>query len=306
MKTDPARVLIAYDGSAESKAAIDSLAVAGLPVAVKARILTSADVWLPQGGAPVDPKVSLVFPAVLKARRQALAALAAAKDTARQGAKRLAARFPRWRIEATAAAEAPVWAVMHEAEAWSPHLVVVGSRGRSAVARVLLGSVSQRVMGVCGASVRIGRRRAGRGPLKIMVAVDGSLGALAALREAASRRWPRGTRFLVAAVLDDRLITEAQAYHARRWMARVDRGQEWVRRMVDAMAGQMGENEARAEILDGPAVKAIVSRAARWGADAVFVGARGLSPIRRALLGGVSMGVAAQAPCSVEVVRGRS
>jgi nucleotide-binding universal stress UspA family protein len=47
----------------------------------------------------------------------------------------------------------------------------------------------------------------------------------------------------------------------------------------------------------------LISEAEDWGADCIFVGARGLSHIERFWLGSVSTAVAPRAHCSVEVVR---
>ena len=47
----------------------------------------------------------------------------------------------------------------------------------------------------------------------------------------------------------------------------------------------------------------LLEEAERWGADCIFVGARGLNRLERLLLGSVSTAVAARARCSVEVVR---
>ena len=47
----------------------------------------------------------------------------------------------------------------------------------------------------------------------------------------------------------------------------------------------------------------ILDRAAEWDADAIFLGARGLNPIERLLIGDVAAAVAMGAPCSAEVTR---
>jgi nucleotide-binding universal stress UspA family protein len=49
--------------------------------------------------------------------------------------------------------------------------------------------------------------------------------------------------------------------------------------------------------------RALVEDAEQWGADAIFVGARGIGLLERFLLGSVSAAVAARAGCSVEIVR---
>jgi nucleotide-binding universal stress UspA family protein len=47
----------------------------------------------------------------------------------------------------------------------------------------------------------------------------------------------------------------------------------------------------------------IVREAVAWGANSIFVGARGLTRTERFLLGSVSGAVASRARCSVEIVR---
>jgi len=47
----------------------------------------------------------------------------------------------------------------------------------------------------------------------------------------------------------------------------------------------------------------ILDEAERWGADLIVVGSRGHGTIKRLFLGSVSLAVATNAPCSVEIVR---
>jgi nucleotide-binding universal stress UspA family protein len=56
-------------------------------------------------------------------------------------------------------------------------------------------------------------------------------------------------------------------------------------------------------IKNGDPKRLLVDEAERWGADSIFVGARGLRLIERFLVGSVSAAVATRAHCSVEVVR---
>ena len=50
----------------------------------------------------------------------------------------------------------------------------------------------------------------------------------------------------------------------------------------------------------------LIAEAESWGADCIFVGARGMGRIERFLLGSVSSAVAARAHCSVEVAQSSS
>jgi nucleotide-binding universal stress UspA family protein len=47
----------------------------------------------------------------------------------------------------------------------------------------------------------------------------------------------------------------------------------------------------------------LLGEAESWGADCIFVGARGMGRVERFMLGSVSSAVAARAQCSVEIVR---
>ena len=47
----------------------------------------------------------------------------------------------------------------------------------------------------------------------------------------------------------------------------------------------------------------IIEEAEGWGADCIFLGAKGMRGVERLLLGSVSSAVSARARCSVEVVR---
>jgi len=76
-------------------------------------------------------------------------------------------------------------------------------------------------------------------------------------------------------------------------------------RTVEAMAAPLRTRglTVSSVIKEGDPKHVLLDEAERWGADCIFVGARGLSRVERFLLGSVSAAVAARAHCSVEVVR---
>ena len=47
----------------------------------------------------------------------------------------------------------------------------------------------------------------------------------------------------------------------------------------------------------------LCQEAEQWGADCIFLGARGMGTVERLMIGSISSGVAARAHCSVEIVR---
>jgi nucleotide-binding universal stress UspA family protein len=315
------RVLIGYDGSECAAAAIEGLAGAGLPERAEAVVLSVADLLVesPYAGLGTAGEVPATYPpeAVEAARRLAHQAMQEAKRAAAQGANQVAAVFPGWTVRDESVADSPYWALVRRAEEWPADLVVVGSHGRSTLGRLILGSVSQNVLNHAPCTVRIGRRGAGKekaggvsrpGGLRILLAVDGSPDSKAAVRAVAARNWPAGTEVRAVTALDPRTSTAliwsgAWAEHAEYTPG----GPTLARRWVEAAARALREDGLAVApvVLEGDPKWTLAVEAERWGADCIFLGAKGHSRLERFLLGSVSAAVAARAPCSVEVVRPR-
>ena len=83
--------------------------------------------------------------------------MAEAEDLAQRGAKRVQQLFSGWQVRHEAQNGSPGFALLHRAREWQADLIVVGSQGRSALGRLVLGSVSQRVLTESSTSVHIGR-----------------------------------------------------------------------------------------------------------------------------------------------------
>lgn len=310
------KILIAYDGSDCAEAALDELQHAGLPGEAEAQIISVAEVWLPPPPPSNDEilerarevKVPADFKRVYSrggaAMKEALALAERAKD-------RVQTNFPGWRVSADASCGSPAWEVVFRADEWKPVLVVIGSHGRTALGRFVLGSVSQRVLTEARCSVRIARRRleSADSPLRIIVGTDGSPGSEEAVRAVAARTWPPNSEVRLI-VVDDPLIPtvvgdiipplaetigESNA---------VDR--DWAEKVSAQSAAMLSGTEMRVttEIRTGDPKKELPQAAEDWGADCIFVGSAGFSNrFERFVLGSVSAAVAARAHCSVEVVR---
>ena len=306
------KILIAYDGSSCADAALDDLRYAGLPRVAEALIMSVADVFLPP---PLSQEAALsaqVPVAVQQAWARAAHAVEEAHALALQAQARVLTYFPAWDVRAEACADSPAWAVIKQADTWQPDVVVVGSHGRSAMGRMLLGSVSQKVLTEAHCSVRVGRGR--RQPdatsVRLLIGVDGSPDAAAAVQAVAAREWLTGSEARLVAVLDARMRTALAPTHppVESWTTTEDADEQaWVPKMVDAMAEPLWNRGliVSSVIKEGDPKQVLLDEAEHWGADCLFVGARGLSRIERFLLGSVSAAVAARAHCSVEVVRPR-
>ena len=128
-----------------------------------------------------------------------------------------------------------------------------------------------------------------------------------AISAVAARAWPAGTQVRVVVVLDLRFWVEMASYGAPGWQ--VGEGiyddKSWARKAVSAVTRELSEAGllATAVIQEGNPKHVLIRESESFSADCIFVGAKGHSRIERLLIGSVSMAVAANAPCSVEVVR---
>jgi nucleotide-binding universal stress UspA family protein len=314
------KVLIAYDGSDCAKAAIDDLRRAGLPAKTEAVILTVADVWphlLDQERTPDDPISNPAFQRLTRrSRAEANQSMADAREIAQHGAERVRSMFAGWAVTGEAAAGLPAWAAIKRAEDLRADLIVVGSQGRSAVGRAVMGSVSQKILHHANCSVRVGRRPEGADeksdrPVKIVLGVDGSVGAAIAVSAVANRTWPAGSEVRVVTAADLRVLLfmlaagEAAPAPQPYLITPAEDEHSYARRMLNSVTEELRSAGLWANplIREGDPKRVLVHEANEWGADCIFVGAQGLGRMERFVIGSVSASVASRAHCSVEIVR---
>lgn len=303
------KILLAYDGSACSDVALEDLPRAGLPSTTEVLILSIADVFLPpatSGDLETNPQVPAF---IRRAWAQATAAVEQARSMAMQAQSRVRTLGPAWQVEILAEADSPAWGVIKKADAWQPDVIVVGSHGRSSLGRILLGSVSSRVLTEAPCSVRVARERQ-RPPdsaIRLLLGVDGSPDAEAAVRAVAARHWPAGSAARVVTAVDTQMETVlALSELGARWSEDEDRdAQALGAKIVQAAVEQLRPTglEVSSAVKEGDPKRVLLDEAEEWQADSIFLGARGLNRIERLLLGSVSTAMATRAHCSVEVVR---
>lgn len=310
------KILIAYDGSDCAEAALDDLTQAGLPETAEAIVMSITEVWLPPPPVSsyeiVEQAMSVHVPADLKkVYAKGSRAVKEAKALAERGAARVRACFPKWSVQAEAIYGSPAWELVFKADKWKPDLIVVGSHGRSALGRFVLGSVSQRIVTEARCSVRIARGRVEEpgSPVRIVIGIDGSPASHAAVRAVAERNWPAQSQARVV-VVDDPLqptlvgemiplVAESVESSNRNDRVRIQKLAEDAAKLLKSR-----KLHAAAVVEEGDPKHVLPKSAAKWGADCIFVGATGFSNrFERFVLGSVSAAVAARAHCSVEVVR---
>ena len=307
------RILIAYDGSESADAALEDLRRAGLGAEAEALVMTVADVFVPPPlGQEVENNVpTYIPPAIKRAHERAQHKLEEAKDLAKQVSEQIRSLFPAWHINFTAVADSPAWALVKKAEQWKPDLIVMGARGHSVFGgRLILGSISQRVLYEARCSVRIGRasEKDRDQPVRVLIGVDSSADSNAAVEAVCNRHWPKGTEVGLLAVVDTVMPFSSGPAEpsAMKWIEVADE-KNWsqVRAIFEPAAQKIRSAGLHAEVLirRGNPADEILEEANSWGADCIFVGATGMRGVERLLLGSVSSAVSSRSRCSVEVVR---
>src|SRR5262249_45164246 len=123
----------------------------------------------------------------------------AAQRLAKAGSDRLQTLFPQWEIQVEPSAGNPVDAILEKAKIWPADLIVIGTHGRSALGRALLGSVSLKLIREAACSVRVARLSMHEAPVRLLTGTDGSPEAEAAVDEVRRRSWPVGTEVRIVA-----------------------------------------------------------------------------------------------------------
>ena len=309
------KILIAYDGSSCSEAALDDLQSAGLPAAVDVLVMSVAEVWLPP--PPINESIHdyavelQTHPQFFKAYESGAKVVTEAETYANHAKTRLRRSFPKWKVEAEATYGSPAWEILSRAIDFKPDLIIVGSHGHSAFNRLLLGSISQKILTEANCSVRVARGRIEVDPfaVRVIIGFDGLQGAKKAIEAVAMRHWRKGSEFRLISVTDP--ITPSTIGRfippVTNLVDEINQSEcSWIEKLAEPCLQNLRDLgfEATLQIHSGNPKQVIIEESEKWNADAIFVGANRFgSRLERFILGSVSAAVAARAHCSVEIVR---
>jgi nucleotide-binding universal stress UspA family protein len=286
------KILVAYDGSECADTALDDLRRAGLPADAQIKVLSVVENWLPPpSGLEIIEHID---------RDQEYLALA------RRGGIRLVSMEQGWDLKSESSAGSPATVIIEKADEWGADLIVVGSHGHTALGRFFFGSVSQKVLHEARRSVRVARGRIDEPgtPVRLIIGVDGSKGAEAAVEAVDARKWPAGSeaRIVNATWAAPQLTSHRMVGPIIAW---INEEKARIKKMIDEAVCKLSAAGLKTDAVikvEEPK-RLLIAEAESWGADCIFVGARGMGRIERFMLGSVSSAVAARAHCSVEVVR---
>jgi nucleotide-binding universal stress UspA family protein len=309
-------IAIAYDGSEQAQAAIDDLRRAGMPRSVNALVVSVSDTLLPTVPVPVTAITQgamshRVAGTLAQARAEAAQAIEETRQWTREASRRIHRHFPQWGVYLEPSLGRAADVVLQKAADWRADLIVVGSHGRSALGRFVLGSVSKRVATEARCSVRVSRdvKKRAAAPIRLVLGVDGSPGANAAVHAVAARSWPGGTEV--------RVITVDNTVRPTGTISFVPTAVAWLR---ESNAEHVGKAQAMLEqsadtLLDAGLVVStrthkgipaeILNHEARsWDASSIFVGALGFARAHgHRHAASVATALITHAPCPVEIVR---
>ena len=291
------KILIGHDGSKSADAALVDLQRAGLPHEAEALIVSVADIMM----VPAMSSYELagqaltsrrVASGLANAQRQTGRVLKEAEEFAERARDQVRSYFPNWNLRVETLAGSPGLELISRANEWKPDLIVVGSHGRSAVSRFILGSVSKKVVTDSDHSIRVSRGDVERDlnrPPRVVIGVDGSTEAEQAIRAVGTRVWPAGTEVRLIAVDDGRSSTAAEQI-------------TWAENAFGVIGLKVS-----VVMETGDPRRVLIDHAQAWDADSIFVGGRRFNnALERFQLGSVATALVTKAHCSVEVVRSRA
>ena len=184
--------------------------------------------------------------------------------------------------------QTPHAAIVATAEKLRPDLIIIGRCGKSALARILMGNVTARVIGRSPINVLVVPRGAALAFQRILVASDGSPYSQAAWELALAMAKQANSRLIgVAVASEEGEIMEAKAI---------------IRRMLTAasLAGvpMKGVNPQGVAADTG-----IVQQAIKNEVDLIVLGSYGRTGLKKLLMGSVTERVIGDSPCPILVVK---
>ncbi len=291
----PARVVVGVDGSPGARAALDWALEAAARTGAVLEVVSAF---------PVDPYWTDAY-LLDRARIDALRAdtEARAREMVEQARRRPA-------LAPAPGTTAPPVEVIVVAGAVAEHLVqlsqgasllVVGSRGRGSVRSTLLGSVALHCSTHAACPVVVVRPWQRTTPSRVVVGLDGTATARAALARAAEAATEAGAQLVAVSAFQ---LPEYWSDLGVAFLESLDDVRNAARQQAESMVtGVLGESPGvpvRVVTVHGPPADVLAQQAA--GADLLVVGSRSRSRLSGMLLGSVALHCVVHAPCPVMVV----
>ena len=286
------RILLATDLSSDSEIAQTLVMGMPLPPGSRIRVLHAVE---PLNAAATFAVVPLPeMPSVTDDARRELAKVA---RTLTRGCVA---------IETAARSGRAADVIVEESVSFAPDLIVMGNRGRGALASTILGSVSAEVIDRAQAPVLIARRPT---LASVVLAEDGSPSAAVGARFIAAYAPFANTAVHVVSVTDvpfpvvladpTGTNTAVDAYTSYQISVEATRARHEAALTTRLLALRELRIATTGERREGDAASELIAAAIARRADCIVIGSRGQTGLRRFVLGSVARSVLYHASCSV-------
>jgi universal stress protein E len=182
----------------------------------------------------------------------------------------------------------PHAAILTAVETVKPDLVIMGRCGKSALARLVMGNVTARVIGHSPANVLVIPRGAALAFQRLLVASDGSPYSQAAWELALAMARQAPSRLLgVAVAPEEGDIDDSRA-------------------IIEQMLADATRAEVSLKAINPQGVApdtGIIQQAIKHDADLIILGSHGRTGLKKLLMGSVTERVIGQSPCPILVVK---
>jgi nucleotide-binding universal stress UspA family protein len=146
-------------------------------------------------------------------------------------------------------------------------------------------------------------------PVRVLLAIDGSPGSVAAVNEVAHSRLPHGSAVEVVTAIHSRIPAfpdpafALMAGKAEDLREQEKRSPDIQHHAVSRLQRHRPHLPVTTKVVEGEPAEVILREAREWQADRIVLGSHGYGPVGRAVLGSTAAAVAGAAPCSVVVAR---
>jgi uncharacterized protein len=203
--------------------------------------------------------------------------------------------------------EEPYKYIVDEAIKSKSTMIVMGRRGRTGLKRLMMGSVTARVIGHAPCNVLVVPKAAQLEFKNIVVATDGSKYSAAAASEALGLAKWNGSALTVISVVPSELMTPSDidfTITQRELIAEKEMHEAEKNAKVVKEAALKEGVTVKAFVLSGRPADAIIETAQEKNADLIVLGSHGRTGVERLLMGSVAERVIVLASCPVLVVKG--
>jgi nucleotide-binding universal stress UspA family protein len=201
----------------------------------------------------------------------------------------------------------PVPTILLAARSWNADLILVGSRGRGALSRTILGSVSDEIVRAAPCPVLLVKRRVAHFE-RMLVATDGSLHAERALRFVATLPVPPTVELRVCAVseLPEALPGSPRDGRTARLLRLVETEKRTAALAVTKALDILTTLSCpiQSSMRHGDAGRELADEVRRWVPDLLVIGARGRTAGSDVTLGRVTESLLRLGACPTLVYRG--